>query len=81
MGVGDTLKVSVLDTAGPTPRWSHVNAVLAADGTITMPVIGAIKIVGMTEGEATAAIVKAYDDQNVGHHPMVIVLRTLAAGR
>jgi protein involved in polysaccharide export with SLBB domain len=80
MGVGDTLKVSVLDTTGPTPRWSHVNAVLAADGTVTMPVIGAVKIVGMTEGEATAVILKAYDDQNVGHHPMVVVLRTMAAG-
>jgi hypothetical protein len=46
-----------------------------------MPIIGTLKIAGMTEGEATAAIVKAYDEQNVGRHPMVVVLRTMAAGR
>ena len=81
MGVGDTLKVSVLDATGPEPRWSYINAVLAADGTITMPVLGAIKVAGMTEADAAALIFKAYEEQNVLRHPMVIVLRTMAAGK
>jgi protein involved in polysaccharide export with SLBB domain len=82
MGVGDTLKISVLDPATPAlPRWSHINAVLAADGSVTIPVVGQVKVVGLTEGEAAGVIAKAYEENNVMKQPMVIVLRTLAAGK
>lgn len=80
MGVGDTLKISVLDPATPAlPRWSHINAVLAQEGTVTIPVVGPVKVVGLTEGEAAAVIAKAYEENNVLKQPMVIVLRTMAA--
>jgi protein involved in polysaccharide export with SLBB domain len=82
MGVGDTLKISVLDPATPAlPRWSHINAVLAQEGTVTIPVVGAVKVLGLTEGEAASVIAKAYEENNVLKQPMVIVLRTLTAGK
>lgn len=80
MGVGDTLKISVLDPATPAlPRWSHINAVLSQEGTVTIPVVGPVRILGLTESEAAAAIAKAYEENNVLKQPMVIVLRTMAA--
>jgi protein involved in polysaccharide export with SLBB domain len=81
MGIGDTLRISVLDPANGVPRWSHINAVLAADGTVTIPNVGPIRLLGLTEGDAAAAVVKAYDENNVLRNPMVIVLRTMAAGK
>lgn len=47
--------------------------IVAADGTITLPLAGAIKISGMTSAQATTAITNLYKRKNLLRNPQVTV--------
>jgi polysaccharide export outer membrane protein len=76
IGVGDYLEVSEFHM----PEFRSAVRV-AADGTVLLPLIGQIKIHGMTEPQASGAIEKALVDGGMLLHPQVTVLVTNAAGQ
>jgi len=76
IGVGDYLEVSEFHM----PEFRSAVRV-AVDGTVLLPLIGQIKIQGMTEPQASGAIEKALVDGGMLLHPQVTVLVTNAAGQ
>ena len=76
IGAGDFLEVSEFHT--PEFR-SSVR--VAADGTVLLPLVGGVKLAGMTEQEASRAIEKAFVETDMLLHPQVSVLVTNAAGQ
>ena len=59
----------------------HSSVRVAADGTVTLPLIGSIRLLGMTETQAAAAIDKALVTDGMLTHPQATVLVTNAAGQ
>lgn len=57
IGPGDTLEVTVPQL----PELQEWGAQVAADGTLTLPLIGSVEAVGLTEGELTRRIEKVLD--------------------
>jgi polysaccharide export outer membrane protein len=76
IGVGDFLEVSEFHT----PEFRSAVRV-AADGTVLLPLVGQVKLQGMTEQQASLAIEKAFVDGGMLLHPQVSVLVTNAAGQ
>jgi len=76
IGAGDYLEVSEFHT----PEFRSAVRV-GADGTVSLPLVGQIKIQGMTEPQASSAIEKALLDGGMLLHPQVTVLVTNAAGQ
>jgi polysaccharide export outer membrane protein len=76
IGAGDFLEVSEFHL--PEFR-SQVR--VAADGTVGLPLIGRVKVVGLVEPQAARAIEKALLDQGMLLHPQVSVMVTGAAGQ
>ena len=76
IAVGDSLEVSEFHM--PEFR-SSVR--VAVDGTVLLPLIGMVHVLGMTEQAASKAIEKAFLDQGMLLHPQVAVLVTGAVGQ
>ena len=76
IGVGDYLDVREFHT----PEFRFAVRV-AADGTAVLPLVGEVRLQGMTEEQASLAIEKALVDQGMLLHPQVSVLVTNAAGQ
>jgi polysaccharide biosynthesis/export protein len=76
IGVGDFLEVTEFHL--PEFR-SEVR--VAATGTVLLPLVGEVRVLGMTEPEASAAIGKALLDGGMLLHPQVSVLVTAAVGQ
>ncbi len=76
IGAGDFLEVSEFHL----PEF-HSQVRVAADGTVELPLIGRIKILGLAEPQAARAIEKALLDQGMLLHPQVSVLVTSAVGQ
>jgi polysaccharide biosynthesis/export protein len=76
VAVGDFLEVSEFHT----PEFHSVVRV-AADGAVLLPLTGQVKLAGLTEQQASAAIEKALVDGGMLLHPQVSVLVTNAAGQ
>ncbi len=74
----DLVRVSVDDLEGPGATTVRINRV-PADGTITLPYAGPLKIESLTDQQVEAAIAKAYRDNGIVEHPTVSVLRLEAA--
>jgi protein involved in polysaccharide export with SLBB domain len=77
VGVGDTLRVSIADMVAPGAV-TVIHAQVGRDGTVTIPLAGAVKVNGMSEADAAGAVVKSLADNKVMQDAMVIVLRTSA---
>ena len=76
IGSGDFLEISEFHL--PEFR-SQVR--VAADGTVELPLIGRVKVLGLLEPQAAQAVEKALLDSGMLLHPQVSVLVTLAAGQ
>lgn len=76
IGPGDFLEVSEFHL----PEF-HSQARVAADGTVELPLIGRVKVLGLLEPQAAQAVEKALLDSGMLLHPQVTVLVTLAAGQ
>ena len=76
IGSGDFLEVSEFHL----PEF-HSQARVAADGTVELPLIGRVKVMGMSEQQAAQTVEKALLDSGMLLHPQVAVLVTLAAGQ
>jgi protein involved in polysaccharide export with SLBB domain len=71
---GEVLRVGITDLAGPGVE--TVKAVRVDDkGLITMPLVGAVKVDGLTESAVASAIAKAYRDRNLIASANVTVLK------
>lgn len=75
LAAGDTVRVTIFELTGPGQR-TEVDAAVAPDGTITMPIAGKVKIAGATDADAARAIAKAYKDGRIISNPSVLLLRT-----
>jgi len=76
IGAGDLLEVSEFHL----PEF-HSQVRVAADGTVELPLIGRVKVLGMAEPQAARAIEKALLNQGMLLHPQVSLLVTNAAGQ
>jgi polysaccharide biosynthesis/export protein len=76
IGVGDFLEV----TEFHLPEFRSAVRV-AATGTVLLPLVGEVRVVGMTEPEASVAIGKSLLDGEILLHPQVSVLVTAAVGQ
>ena len=76
LAVGDLVEVSEFHT----PEF-QTEVRVAADGTVVLPMVGAVKVSGLTEREAAAAVGKALVDDELLVHPQVTVLVVNAAGQ
>src|SRR5580698_4219512 len=76
IGAGDFLEV----TEFHLPEFRSAVRV-AATGTVLLPLVGEVKVLGMTEPEASTAIGKALLDGGMLLHPQVSVLVTAAVGQ
>ncbi len=78
IAAGDSLQIgaALFETPG---QWTTVDVVVADNGTVNVPKLSAIKVAGLTEAQAAAAISKVYGNTRVP--PPVTVFRTLAAGQ
>jgi polysaccharide export outer membrane protein len=59
----------------------HSQVRVAADGTVELPLIGRVKILGMSERQAAQAVERSLLDSGMLLHPQVTVLVTVAAGQ
>jgi len=73
---GDFLDVSEFHT----PEF-HSAVRVAADGTVLLPLVGQVRLLGLTEQQASRAIEKAFVDAGMLLHPQVAVLVTNAVGQ
>ena len=73
---GDFLDVSEFHT----PEF-HSAVRVAADGTVLLPLVGQVRLLGLTEQQASRAIEKAFVDAGMLLHPQVSVLVTNAVGQ
>lgn len=72
--IDDLIAVSIMDLAGPgveTTKTSRIDA----DGKISLPYVGLVKIDGLTPNEVEKAIAKAYSEQGLIEHPVIAVSR------
>ena len=76
IAAGDFLEVSEFHT----PEF-HSSVRVAADGTVTLPLAGQLKVAGMTEQAASTVIEKALVEGGMLLHPQVSVLVTNAVGQ
>ncbi len=76
IAVGDFLDVSEFHM----PEF-HSAVRVAADGTVLLPLVGQVKLNGMTERQASGAIDQALVDGGMLLHPQATVLVTNAAGQ
>lgn len=76
IGSGDFLEVSEFHL----PEFNSQVRV-ASDGTVELPLVGRVKILGLSEPEAARAIEKSLLDAGMLLHPQVSVLVTNAAGQ
>jgi protein involved in polysaccharide export with SLBB domain len=75
--VGDHVDLSVWSLTGPGVE-THVSPTIGDDGVIHPPMIGDIKVVGMTEAEVEIVIADAYRNAQLLTLPIVIVRRVAA---
>jgi polysaccharide export outer membrane protein len=76
IGAGDFLEVSEFHT----PEF-HSSVRVAADGTVALPLVGQVRLVGLTEQQASVAIEKGLVSGGMLLHPQVSVLVTNAVGQ
>jgi polysaccharide biosynthesis/export protein len=76
IGAGDFLEVSEFHT----PEFRSAVRV-AADGTVLLPLVGQVRLVGLSEQEASRVIEKGFLDGGMLLHPQVSVLVTSAVGQ
>lgn len=76
IAAGDFVEVSEFHT----PEF-HTAARVAADGTVLLPLVGQVKLTGLSEQDASRAIEKAFVDDGMLLHPRVSVLVTNAVGQ
>ena len=76
IAAGDFLEVSEFHT----PEF-HSAVRVATDGTVQLPLAGAVKLEGLTEQDAAQAVAKALVDGGMLLHPQVSVLVTNAVGQ
>jgi len=76
IAIGDVLYVSEFHT--PDFR-SEVR--VGPDGTVTLPLVGTVKVVGLSELEASRTIERAFVETGMLLHPQVSVLVTSAVGQ
>ena len=76
LGPGDVVEVSEFHTAE-----FHATVHVAGDGTVTLPMIGAINLGGMDEQSAARAIESQLTAKGMLLHPLVSVLVTAYAGQ
>jgi len=76
ISAGDFVEVNEFHTAE-----FHSAVRVAADGTVMLPLVGQVKLVGLSEQEAAKAIGKALMDRGMLLHPQVSVLVTNAVGQ
>jgi polysaccharide biosynthesis/export protein len=76
IAAGDFVEVSEFHT----PEF-HTSARVAADGTVALPLVGQLSLLGMSEQRASRAIEKAFLDEGILLHPQVSVLVVSAAGQ
>jgi polysaccharide biosynthesis/export protein len=76
IAAGDFLDVSEFHT----PEF-HTAARVAADGTVLLPLVGQVRLMGLSEQEASRTIGKAFVDGGMLLHPQVAVLVTNAVGQ
>ena len=69
LGPGDSIRISVFQNPNLT-----LEARVSEDGTITYPLIGSVRIGGMTTARAEQTIAKALDDGNFIKRPQVSIL-------
>lgn len=60
---------------------AHAVARVAQDGTVTLPLAGVVKLVGLTESDAAHAIERALIARGMLLHPQVTVLVTVSVGQ
>lgn len=77
---GENLRITLFDITGPNDRL-EVLAQTADDGTIVLPLVGALKLAGLTEMQADDAVRKAMRDKNIIENATVSVLRLDAEGQ
>src|SRR6202000_118901 len=75
LAAGDLVDVSEFHTPEFRPE-----ARVATDGTVVLPMVGAVRVLGLSEREASAAVAKALVDDGMLLHPEVTVLVVNAAG-
>ena len=76
IATGDFVDVSEFHT----PEF-HSSVRVAADGSVVLPLVGQVKLVGLSEPQAARAIEKAFLDGGMLLHPQVSVLVTSAVGQ
>ena len=76
IGAGDFLEVSEFHT----PEF-HSSVRVAEDGTVALPLVGQVRLLGLTEQQASGAIEKALVGGGMLLHPQVSVLVTNAVGQ
>ena len=76
IGAGDFLEVSEFHT----PEF-HSSVRVAADGTVALPLVGQVRLEGLTEQQASGAIEKVLVNGGMLLHPQVSVLVTNAVGQ
>jgi polysaccharide biosynthesis/export protein len=76
IGAGDFLEVSEFHT----PEL-HSSVRVAADGTVALPLVGQVRLEGLTEQQASGAIEKVLVNAGMLLHPQVSVLVTNAVGQ
>jgi protein involved in polysaccharide export with SLBB domain len=75
---GEVLRISITELAGPGVETVKTVKV-AGDGHIAMPLVGAIKLEGLSEAEAARAIAKTYRDKHLIQSAQVTVLKVNGA--
>jgi len=76
---GDFVRAIVVELRGPGTE-SVINTQIDEQGNIQLPVVGAVKLAGLSEATAGKAIDKAYHDGNIIFNAMATVFRTGESG-
>jgi uncharacterized protein involved in exopolysaccharide biosynthesis/protein involved in polysaccharide export with SLBB domain len=76
IAAGDFLEIGEFHT----PEF-HSSARVAADGTVLLPLVGQVRLLGMSERAASEAVAKALVESGMLLHPQVSVLVVSAAGQ
>jgi polysaccharide export outer membrane protein len=72
LGPTDLVEITVLDPTGPGVK-ATTSARVSPAGTVRLPLVGEVKIAGLTEVEAVDAVAKAYADKRVIANAQVTV--------
>lgn len=75
---GETARILLFDL-GSEGRPAVVNAVVAENGTVQIPLVGAVTLRGLTEADAAIAIQQAFRTRSLADNALVSVLRTSMA--